>query len=86
MPAPATPNIKLEALYLFSGEPRENDLTMEIVRVGHSRGIEFEVTEIDLCQGPYQDLRLPTAWKIILEQIASKQYVIVFMSPPCNTF
>ena len=45
VPAPATPNIKLEALYLFSGEPRDNDLSMEIVRVGHSMGLQIEVTE-----------------------------------------
>ena len=85
-PAPSTPKIKLEALYLFSGEPRDCDLTMEIVRAGHARGIQFEVTEIDLCQGPDQDLRMPAAWELILSQIASKKYIIVFMSPPCNTF
>ena len=48
VPAPATPKVKVKALYLFSGEPRDNDLTMEIVRAGHSMGLEFEVTEVDV--------------------------------------
>ena len=52
VPAPATPKVKLEVLYLLSGEPRENDLTMELVRIGHSRGRMIEVTDIDMCQGP----------------------------------
>ena len=86
VPAPATPRVKVKALYLFSGEPRDNDLTMEIVRTGHAMGLEFEVTEVDICQGPQADLRHPAAWSMILDQISAKEYIIIFMSPPCNTF
>ena len=76
----------MQVLYLFSGEPREDDLTMALVRVGDSLGLEIEVTEIDICQGVHQDLSMPAAWKMIMGQITSKQYAIVFMSPPCCTF
>ena len=56
MPAPSTPNVKLEVLYLFSGQPRDNDLTMELVRVGRTMGFEVEVTEVDICHGSEGDL------------------------------
>ena len=86
VPAPATPKVKIKVLYLFSGEPREDDLTMALVRIGDGRGLDVEVTEIDISQGAHQDLSLPAAWKMIMDQIASKEYAIVFMSPPCSTF
>ena len=86
VPAPSTPKVHIEVLYLFSGEPRDNDLTMEFVRVGRTMGFEVEVTEVDICHGPGQDLRHQAAWDMIFEQISDKRYAIIFMSPPCATF
>ena len=59
---------------------------MELVRVGRAMGLEVEVTEIDICRGPNQDVLHPAAWTMTFEQILAKKYASVFTSPPCNNF
>ena len=78
LPAPSTPRVRIEVLYIFSGPARDNDLTMGLVRTGRSMGMEVEVTEVDICHGPDGDLREAAAWEMLIKQIRDKRCLVVF--------
>ena len=85
-PAPATPRIPVNILYLFSGIERKADLRHYLVSRGAEMGFEVTVMELDTARNPNHDLTSDELWASVLEDIASDVYHSLAESPPCETF
>ena len=86
VPAPATPRIPVNMLYLFSGIERKADLRHYLVTKGAEMGFEVAVMEMDTARNPNHDLTSDELWSSVLEDLASDVYHSLVESPPCETF
>ena len=76
----------LSVLYLFSGVPRQHDMTSCLKALCELSGYKLSVHCVDIKRKPRVDLSYSKQRKKILGQIKSRCYDAILLSPPCSTF
>ena len=85
-PQTATADKVLRVLYLFSGVPRQHDMTSCLKALCELSGYKLSVHCVDIKRKPRVDLSYSKQREKILEQIKSRCYDAILLSPPCSTF
>ena len=66
--------------------PRKNKQKQCLKRLASTKRFALDIREVDVERSSDDDLTKSQLWDELLEQIRSKQYDVVFMSPPRNTW
>ena len=74
------------AAAVFSGVPRQHDMTSCLKALCELSGYKLSVHCVDIKRKPRVDLSYSKQRKKILEQIKSRCYDAILLSPPCSTF
>ncbi|CAK8991364.1 unnamed protein product [Durusdinium trenchii] len=76
----------LKVLYIFSGRKRRNSVAWYLRELALRKGVQVEITELDIQSDRRSDFTIPAVQKKWLQLIAQGIYYAVIVTPPCSTF
>ena len=81
-PAPPTPPVVLQVLYLFAGKERKTDVSHMIRMKAKEVDLPIEVEEVDTCRGDHCDIGSSAVWDPIVIRLRAGGYAALIASPP----
>lgn len=85
-PGHAAPKRALSILYVFAGRQRKADIRDCLEGLQKEWNFLLFMKEVDLLRCPEQDITQEAYWHSLLQEIDLKQYHLLIITPPCNTF
>ena len=73
-------------LYLFCGQRRKADVKHFLHSLGSSYNFEINMREVDIERSESDDLLQEQLWEDLWSGIKNKEWDVVLLTPPCNTF
>ena len=73
-------------LYLFCGQQRKADINHFLHVQSGTLGFELSIKEVDIERSEADDLLQISLWEQIWDEVEQKQWDVVILTPPCNTF
>ena len=86
VPLPKSAAPVLKVLYVFCGLHRKADVREHLQEMCDSRHMVLLMLEYDLQRDPAHDVTNEELWARLMSRIASGEFDVVIITPPCNTW